>query len=99
MPRKQGLALAPEDIQERADQFRRIQGLHRAADMNHYLDSLGVSLDEFEDFITDGLYHEKMMEQVCSDRPSNSTSSSTRPSSTASRSAISCSIPKARRRR
>jgi parvulin-like peptidyl-prolyl isomerase len=66
--RKQGLALAPEDIQERADQFRRIQGLHRAADMNHYLDTLGVSLDEFEDFITDGLYHEKIMAQVCSDK-------------------------------
>jgi len=64
--KKQGLAIAPEDVQERADQFRRIQGLHRAADMNHYLDSLGVSLDEFEDFVTDGLYHEKMMEKVCS---------------------------------
>jgi peptidylprolyl isomerase len=66
--KKLGLALAPEDIQERADQFRRIQGLHRAADMNHYLDSLGVSLDEFEEFITDGLYQEKMMEQVCNDK-------------------------------
>lgn len=65
---KQGLPVAPEEIQERADQFRRIQGLHRAADMNHYLDSLGVSLDEFEEFITDGLYHEKMMAQVCSDK-------------------------------
>jgi peptidylprolyl isomerase len=60
--------VAPEEIQERADQFRRIQGLHRAADMNHYLDTLGVSLDEFEDFITDGLYQEKMMEQVCNDK-------------------------------
>jgi peptidylprolyl isomerase len=66
--KKLGLPLPPEDIQERADQFRRIQGLHRAADMNHYLDSLGVSLDEFEDFITDGLYHEKMMAQVCNDQ-------------------------------
>jgi peptidylprolyl isomerase len=66
--RKQGLPLAPEEIQERADQFRRIQGLHRAADMNNYLDALGVSLDEFEDFITDGLYQEKMMAQVCNDQ-------------------------------
>jgi parvulin-like peptidyl-prolyl isomerase len=66
--KKGGLVLAPEDIQERADQFRRIQGLHRAADMNHYLDTLGVSLDEFEDFITDGLYHERIMAQVCSDK-------------------------------
>ncbi len=63
--KKAGLALPPDDIQERADQFRRILGLHRAADMNHYLDALGVSLDEFEEFITDSLYQEKMMAQVC----------------------------------
>ncbi len=66
--KKQGILLAPEEIQERADQFRRVQGLHRAADMNHYLDTLGVSLDEFESFITDSLYQEKMMAQVCSDQ-------------------------------
>jgi parvulin-like peptidyl-prolyl isomerase len=66
--RKQGLAPAPEEVQERADQFRRIQGLHRAADMNHYLDVLGIGLDEFEEFVTDGLCQEKMMAQVCSDQ-------------------------------
>jgi peptidylprolyl isomerase len=65
--RKNGVRAAPDEIQERADQFRRIQGLHRAADMNHYLDALGISLDEFEEFVTDGLVHEKMMEQVCSE--------------------------------
>lgn len=66
--KKLGIPLSPEEIQERADQFRRVQGLHRAADMNNYLDALGVSLDEFEAFVTDGLYHEKMMAQVCSDK-------------------------------
>lgn len=66
--RRQGIRVAPEEIQERADQFRRVQGLHRAADMNRYLDALGVSLDEFEVFITDGLYQEKMMAQVCNDQ-------------------------------
>ncbi|KWR88948.1 peptidylprolyl isomerase [Cupriavidus sp. IDO] len=65
--RRQGIQVTPEEIQERADQFRRVQGLHRAADMNHYLDALGVSLDEFEAFITDSLYQERMMEKVCSD--------------------------------
>lgn len=65
--RKLGLAVAPADVQERADQFRRSQGLHRAADMHHYLDTLGVSVDEFEAFISDGLLQEKMMEQVCSE--------------------------------
>jgi parvulin-like peptidyl-prolyl isomerase len=32
--------------------------------MNQYLDVLNVSLDEFEAFITDGLYQEKMLEEV-----------------------------------
>ena len=65
--RKQGIRVSPDDVQERADQFRRVKGLHRAADMNHYLDVLGVSLDEFEAFVTDGLYQEKMLAEVCSD--------------------------------
>ncbi len=66
--KRQGLTPAPEEVQERADQFRRVLGLHRAADTNRYLSSLGVSLDEFEAFITDSLYQEKMMEKVCDSR-------------------------------
>lgn len=66
--KRQGISVPPNEIQERADQFRRVQGLHRAADMNNYLDALGVNLDEFEAFITDGLYQEKMMARVCSDK-------------------------------
>lgn len=65
--KRHGLTVSPDEIQERADQFRRVNGLHRAADMNHYLDALNVSLDEFETFITDSLYQERMMAQVCSD--------------------------------
>jgi peptidylprolyl isomerase len=66
--KKHGVRIAPEEVQERADRYRRIKGLHRAADTNRYLDRLGVSLDEFEAFVTDDLYQEKMMEQVCSRR-------------------------------
>jgi peptidylprolyl isomerase len=66
--KKQGVRLSPAEIQERADQFRRVMGLHRAADMNNYLDALKISLDEFEAFITDSLYQEKAMEKVCSDK-------------------------------
>jgi parvulin-like peptidyl-prolyl isomerase len=64
--KKRGIAVAPDEIQQRADQFRRVKGLHRATDTNRYLDTLGVSLDEFESFITDSLYQEKMIDQVCS---------------------------------
>jgi parvulin-like peptidyl-prolyl isomerase len=66
--RKAGVELSADDIQTRADQFRRIRGLHRAADMNNYLDALDVSLDEFEVFITDTLYQEKIMERVGTER-------------------------------
>lgn len=69
--RKLGVAVPAEQIQERADQFRRVRGLHRASDMNRYLDALGVSLDEFEAFITGSLYEEKMMDIVCSERAVN----------------------------
>lgn len=64
--KKQGIRVSEEEVQARADQFRRAHGLHRAADTNRYLDALGVSLDEFEAFIVDGLYQEKMMAEVCS---------------------------------
>jgi peptidylprolyl isomerase len=63
--KKRGITVSAEEVQERADQFRRARGLHRATDTNRHLDHLGVSLDEFESFVTDSLYQEKMMEQVC----------------------------------
>lgn len=65
--RKQGIDVSPEEIQERADQVRRVRGLHRAVDMNQYLDTNGLSLDDFEQLITEMLLHEKMNEQVSSD--------------------------------
>ena len=66
--RKAGIKVTEEEIQERADQFRRVRGLHRAADTNRYLDAMRVGLDDFEAFITDSLYQEKMMLKVCSDQ-------------------------------
>ena len=63
--KKQAIRVSEEEIQERADQFRRVRGLHRASDTNKYLDALHVGLDEFESFLTDSLYQEKMMARVC----------------------------------
>lgn len=65
--KKQGIKVSEQEVQDRADQFRRVHGLHRMSDTNKYLDALRVSLDEFEAFITDSLYQEKMMQKVCSD--------------------------------
>lgn len=66
--KKAGIRVTEQEIQERADQFRRARGLHRAADTNKYLDALHVSLDEFEAFISDSLYQERMLQQVCSEQ-------------------------------
>jgi parvulin-like peptidyl-prolyl isomerase len=66
--KKVGVRVSEQDIQERADQFRRARGLHRAADTNKYLDAQRVSLDEFETFIANSLYQERMLAQVCSDQ-------------------------------
>jgi len=65
--KKAGIPVLDEEIQERADQFRRVQGLHRAQDAIAWLDSLGVTLDDLEQFIIDMLYQEKMMKEVCRD--------------------------------
>lgn len=66
--RKAGIQVTEDEIQERANQFRRVRGLHRASDTNKYLDALRVSVEEFESFISDGIYQEKMMCKVCSDQ-------------------------------
>jgi peptidylprolyl isomerase len=66
--KRSGVVLQPEAVQERADQLRRLMGLHRAAEMNRYLEETKVSLNEYQAFVTDMLSYEKMMERVLSDQ-------------------------------
>jgi len=66
--KRAGIQVSEAEIQERADQFRRVHGLHRASDTNKYLDAMRISLDEFEAFITASLYQEKMMRKICDDQ-------------------------------
>lgn len=66
--KKVGIQVSEAEIQERADQFRRVRGLHRASDTNKYLDAMRITLDEFEAFISASLYQEKMMRKVCDDQ-------------------------------
>lgn len=66
--KRQGIRVSEQEIQERADQFRRVRSLHRASDTNKYLDAMRITLDEFEAFVVDGLHQEKMMALVCSDK-------------------------------
>lgn len=65
--KKQGITVSEQEVQDRADQFRRVRSLHRMSDTNKYLDAQRVSLDEFETFISDSLVQEKMMQKVCGD--------------------------------
>ena len=37
--KRQGISIDPQELQERADQLRRVWGLHRAADTNKWLDA------------------------------------------------------------
>ena len=62
--KKLGIRVAPDEIQERADQWCRVNGLHRAVAVNRYLEGMHVSLDEYEHYISDQLYYEHMMDQV-----------------------------------
>lgn len=66
--KKLGIDITPQAIQERADQLRRVRGLHRAADMNRYLHALKVTAQDFEGFIVEMLYYEKMMERLLNDQ-------------------------------
>lgn len=65
--RKAGIEVAPEEIQARADQIRRVKGLHRSVDMNRWLDQLGVTLEDLETFIIDMLLGEKMQRSIVTD--------------------------------
>ncbi|MCI0732802.1 MAG: peptidylprolyl isomerase [Methylococcaceae bacterium] len=65
--KKAGIRILAEEIQERVDQFRRMNNLHRARDTIEYLDNVGLSVDELEEFIVEILYREKMRESILDD--------------------------------
>ena len=65
--RKAGIEVTAEDVQERADQIRRVRGLHRAVDMNRWIDQLGLSLEEFEQYLVEMLLVEKMQTNIATD--------------------------------
>lgn len=62
--KKLGVRLTPESVQQRSDQMRRVNGLHRAVEMNRYLESMKVTTEEYEVYVAETLCFEKMMEQV-----------------------------------
>lgn len=65
--RKQGVEVPVDELQARADQHRRTLGLHRAKDANQFLDDAGVSLDQYERYLEDGVLSDKMRATLTSD--------------------------------
>jgi parvulin-like peptidyl-prolyl isomerase len=65
--KKQGIAVSVQEVQDRVDELRRARGLHRAKDMLEFLENMGVSLDEFEIYITEEIYKDKMLDAVTSE--------------------------------
>ncbi|MBL8265422.1 peptidylprolyl isomerase [Steroidobacter sp.] len=65
--RKHGVRLTPESVQQRSDQLRRVNGLHRSVEMKRYLESMKVTPEEYEMYVTETLCFEKMMEQIVTD--------------------------------
>jgi len=59
-----GIQLEDDEIQDRANIFRRAHGLQRASETNEYFASMGITLDDFEVFIVDALYQEKMNAKI-----------------------------------
>jgi peptidylprolyl isomerase len=64
---RKGIEAPLEEIQEKSEQFRRVTGLHRAQDTVDYFDGIGLTMDDFEAFLTDSVYQEKMLAEVQGD--------------------------------
>lgn len=65
--RKQGLTVSDDDLQTAVENHRRVHGLYRVVDANEFLETAGVSLEEYEAFIEDGLLASKLLDDVASD--------------------------------
>jgi peptidylprolyl isomerase len=64
---KLGISIKIEEIQKHADNFRRNHGLCRAKDTQEYFTSLGVTLDDFENFIKETIYREMLINKISND--------------------------------
>jgi peptidylprolyl isomerase len=65
--KKQGTSVSDEELQETFDNVRRLRRLHRAKDTVDFLNSLGLTLEEFQAFLHDGLAKDKMLVDVYSE--------------------------------
>lgn len=65
--KKQGTTVSDEELQETFDNVRRLRGLHRAKDTVDFINSIGMTLEEFQAFLSDSLCKDKVLVSVYSD--------------------------------
>lgn len=61
---KAGVSATAEEVQESSDRLRRVLGLHRAADVHSYLDTMQATVDDFEAFVTGLVVKGKMTQHL-----------------------------------
>ena len=64
---QQGIGVSDAELQEAADNHRRLQGLHRVKDTNEFLESAHTSLDAYENYIKEALLAVKLEDQIAND--------------------------------
>ena len=62
--KKKGIAVSTDEVQQETDDFRRVAGLHRAKDTQEWLDQRGLTLDDFEAFVTERIFKKKMVQSI-----------------------------------
>ncbi len=62
--KKQGISVSEQEVQARVDDFRRINGLHRAKDTIEFIEGLSMSVDDFGRFIEETVYSDIMNAKV-----------------------------------
>ncbi len=66
--RKQGITVSVKEVQNRVDEIRRVLSLHRAKDTLEFLVSLGLTVDDFENYVTELVYKDKVYNAVCTEK-------------------------------
>jgi len=63
-----GITVSDEELQSFADNFRSLQGLHSASDMNMFLDKSGLTIDDFETFCEGSILTNHLKENFAGER-------------------------------
>ncbi len=61
---ERGIEVSEEELQNAADSHRRLQGTYKASDTKLWLDSNGVSLEKFEEYLKTNLLINKFMDAL-----------------------------------